>query len=171
MTDQAIINWEVYEDAKAYLGLASAVLPDINFITQSISGAGIAGNVEAVIIGFVDAMTAQLKFRTFSKNCIKLQEPREHNIDLRVAQQVFDEVSGGYKMQALKHVLLMTPKSLSNGNVAPAATTDGSGSYAVRRWVSYIDGEKVLEIDPYNYICIINGVDYLADVRVALGRQ
>jgi phage tail tube protein FII len=32
-----------------------------------------------------------------------------------------------------------------------------------------IDGKKVLEIDKFNYICIIDGEDYLKDVRKALG--
>ena len=35
-------------------------------------------------------------------------------------------------------------------------------------WV--IDGEKVLEIDILNFICFVNGVDYLEPVRKALGK-
>ncbi len=45
------------------------------------------------------------------------------------------------------------------------------GSYAVRRWVTYIDDAKVMELDPYNYICEVNGVDYLSDTRKALGKS
>lgn len=78
MVDQAVINFACYEDAKDFLGLASATLPDVDFIVATVSGAGIAGNVEAPIIGHMNAMTAQLKFRTFSAESLKLQEPREH---------------------------------------------------------------------------------------------
>lgn len=88
--DQSVINFSVYEDANDFLGMASATLPNLDALTQSISGAGIAGNVEAVIIGHLNAMTTQLSFRTFSEGSVKLSEPREHHIDLRVAQQVFD---------------------------------------------------------------------------------
>lgn len=171
MVDQAVVNFSCYEDAKGFLGLASATLPDVDFITATVSGAGIAGNVEAPIIGHMNAMTMQLKFRTFGKESLKLQEPREHNIDLRAAQQVYDPIAGVYKTQALKHVLVLIPKTLSNGNIAPASPTDGSGSYAVRRWVTYIDGKKVMELDPYNYICYLNGTDYLSGVRKALGKS
>ena len=132
MVDQAVINFACYEDAKDFLGLASVTLPDVDFIVATVSGAGIAGNVEAPIIGHMNAMTAQLKFRTFSAESLKL---------------------------------------LSNGNIAPASPTDGSGSYAVRRWVTYIDDAKVMELDPYNYICEVNGVDYLSDTRKALGKS
>jgi len=119
----------------------------------------------------MNAMTAQLKFRTFSAESLKLLEPREHNIDLRAPQQVYDPIAGVYKTQSVKHVLVLVPKTLSNGNIAPASPTDGSGSYAVRRWVTYIDDAKVMELDPYNYICEVNGVDYLSDTRKALGKS
>lgn len=94
MVDQAVINFACYEDAKDFLGLASVTLPDVDFIVATVSGAGIAGNVEAPIIGHMNAMTAQLKFRTFSAESLKLLEPREHNIDLRAPQQVYDPIAG-----------------------------------------------------------------------------
>jgi len=97
MVDQAVINFACYEDAKDFLGLASVTLPDVDFIVATVSGAGIAGNVEAPIIGHMNAMTAQLKFRTFSAESLKLLEPREHNIDLRAPQQVYDPIAGVYK--------------------------------------------------------------------------
>ena len=77
MVDQAVINFACYEDAKDFLGLASVTLPDVDFIVATVSGAGIAGNVEAPIIGHMNAMTAQLKFRTFSAESLKLLEPRD----------------------------------------------------------------------------------------------
>ena len=58
----------------------------------------------------------------------------------------------------------------NGGTVAPAAPTNGSGEYSVRYWATYIDGAKVREIDPLNFICEVNGVDYLADVRKAIGK-
>ena len=37
-------------------------------------------------------------------------------------------------------------------------------------FATYIGGVKVLEIDILNFIFFVNGVDYLADVRKALGK-
>lgn len=45
--DQSTINWAVYEDNTEYAGMAQATLPNLTALTQSISGAGIAGNVDA----------------------------------------------------------------------------------------------------------------------------
>ena len=85
--DQAVINFAIYEDSNEYCGLASVTLPDLTALTQTVSGAGIAGNIEAPILGHIDAMTLTLNFRTVTEQTVRLSEPRRHNIDLRVAQQ------------------------------------------------------------------------------------
>lgn len=168
--DQANINFAVYEDGSEFLGITSVTLPDINWLTSTVSGAGLAGNIEAVIIGHLDAMTMTMNFRTVTQEAIRLTEPRRHNIDLRVAQQDEDTVAGAIQVRKVKHVMVVVPKAYKGGNVAPASAADASGDYAVRYWATFIDGKKVTEIDPMNYICVINGVDYLADVRTALGK-
>ena len=53
--DQSVINFAVYEDSVEYLGMSKVTLPDVTFLTQSISGAGVGGNVEAVILGHLEA--------------------------------------------------------------------------------------------------------------------
>ena len=119
--DQSIINFKVYEDSVEYVGMAQATLPDLTALTQSISGAGIAGNVESVILGHFDAMTLGLNFRTVTDQSVKLSEPRRHTIDLRVAQQDEDVVAGKVVVRAVKHILVVIPKSDKGGSVAPAA--------------------------------------------------
>lgn len=168
--DESIINFAVYEDSVEYMGMANATMPSLNALTQAISGAGIAGNIEAVILGHFDALTLGLSFRTVNQQTIRLSEPRRHTIDLRVAQQVENTVAGALEVQAVKHILVVVPKVDNAGSVAPAAPNDGSGEYAVRYWATYIDGKKVREVDQLNFICEVNGVDYLAPVRKALGK-
>lgn len=98
------------------------------------------------------------------------QEDRQHNIDLRAAQQQKDTVKGTTEVVSVKHILVVTPKKLNPGKVATAAAAEVSGEYAVSYYATYIDGKKKLEIDPLNYIYYVNGKDYLADVRKALGK-
>ncbi len=61
------------------------------------------------------------------------------------------------------------PRATRAAPLPPAAPSNGSGEYAVRYWATYIDGKKVREVDQLNFICYVNGTDYLADVRKALG--
>lgn len=168
--DESVINFAVYEDSVEYVGMAGVTLPNLAAIVQTLSGAGIAGNVEVPVLGHYDVMSLTLNFRTTTEHSVRLSEPRRHNIDLRMAQQIEDTVAGEVKVQSIKHVLVVVPKTDTGGTVAPAALTNGSGEYSVRYWATYIDGAKVREIDPLNFICEVNGVDYLADVRKAIGK-
>ena len=168
--DQSNINFAVYEDGQEYVGMASATMPTLSHLVQSISGAGIAGNIEAIIKGHFEAMTLTLNFRTTTPASIRLSEPRRHQLELRIAQQVEDPVSNRINAVAEKHVFVVTPKSHNVGTVSPASPSNGSGEYSVRYWATWIDGKKVREIDQPNFIFTVNGTDYLADVRKALGK-
>lgn len=168
--DETVIGFAVYEDATEYYGMSEVTLPEISNLTEEISGAGMGGKVEAVILGAIEAMTTTLNFRTVTKNAIKLHEPREHKIDLRVAQQNKNTTKGVTEVGRVKHLLTLTPKKLNPGKVAAASAAEVSGEYATTYFATYIDGKKMLEIDPLNYIYFVNGKDWLADVRKALGK-
>jgi len=170
LIDETIINFDVYEDAVEYLGMASVRMPEITNAVNNVSGAGISGTIESVVLGHIDAMTMTMNFRTLTPASVRLAEPRQHNLDLRVAQQNQDSTSGQIVVSSIKYVVIATPKKLNPGNIAPASAADASGEYAVAYLAAYIDGVKVLEVDPRNYIYFVNGRDYLVDVRKALGK-
>jgi len=167
---QAYINFELYEDSVNLLGIAKVTLPNVTFLTQTVSGAGIAGNVEAVLAGMVDAMSTTINFLSATDAAVALASPKAHNIDLRVASQYWNTTSVEKDVQADKYVMVVIPKTTTPGSVAPAAQADASGEYTVNYYAAYKNGKKLWEIDPYNQICEIDGVDYLAPVRKAMGK-
>ena len=118
----------------------------------------------------LSAMTTTLNFRTVCKAAVRLLEPRTHKLDLRVAQQQMNNRTSETTITGVKHIMRVKPKKTALGKVAAASTADVSGEYATQYYAMYMDGEKVTEVDPLNFICIINGYDYLADVRKALGK-
>ena len=168
--DELVVNFAVYEDANEYLGMAEATLPDLEYLAEEMSGAGIAGNVEEIIIGHLSAMTTTLNFRTVCKAAVRLLEPRTHKLDLRVAQQQMNNRTSETTITGVKHIMRVKPKKTALGKVAAASTADVSGEYATQYYAMYMNGEKVTESDPLNFICIINCHEYLAEVRKALGK-
>ncbi|MCM1439157.1 MAG: phage major tail tube protein [Roseburia sp.] len=167
---EAYIDFEIYKDAVDLLGIAQVTLPDVAFLTQQITGAGIAGNVDAVLTGMVEAMTLGIKFRSVTDSATKLMAPVAHNLDIRVAEQYWETVGAKKEVQADKYVVVCVPKSTKPGTVAPAAAADTSGEYSVYYYAGYKDGKTLWEIDPFNYKCVVDGIDYMADVRKALGK-
>ena len=134
------------------------------------SGSGIGGKLESIVLGHVEAMTLTLNFRTVTAAAIKLAEPRLHRLDLRAAQQEQNTRTGIIETRSVKHILRVKPKKFSPGKLAAASAADASGEYAVYYYAINIDGVKKIEIDPLNFIYIINGIDYMKDIRKALGK-
>lgn len=169
--DQSVINFAVYEDSVEYLGMSKATLPDVTFLTQSISGAGVGGNVRSGHSG---------PFGGYDPRLWNSAPPRRSPSGCRscaaTALTCVWQTSMRILFRAwLRHGRKSTfswscPNRPRAGTIAPATPTSGSGEYAVRYWATYINGKKVRELDPLNFICYINGVDYLAGVRAALGK-
>lgn len=168
--NQSIINFALYEDGGEFLGIAKVSVPDLKFLTQTASGAGIAGNLEHPVIGHLDAMTLGITFNSLTASASSLAEPRPHTVMMRIAEQSEDTAKAVLGVTSIKHTFVILPKSVKGGTIAPASGSDASGEYACHYWKEIIDGVTTKELDPVNYKCEINGVDYLADVRKALGK-
>lgn len=167
--DLAIINCMAYEGKDTFLGISEVTLPTVASPTQSFNGVGMSGTIEAALIGQLEAMTTTINFRNFTAETVKLSTPRKHRLELHCALQSEDSGTGDEVIDAVKHIMIVFPKSITGGKVSRATTGDPSGEYAVRYWATYIRGKRVLELDPVNNIYFMDGKDYLAPVRKAMG--
>ena len=167
--DALIVNYAAYESGTEFLGMTTAELPSVEFMSEKISGAGIGGEFEEILIGMISSMTTKLNFRTVTNRAVILLEPKEHSITLRVAQDRVNTKNGNAVILPVKHVLKLIPKKTSFGKVGVATVADVSGEYITKYYAVYIDGKKVTEIDPANFICTIEGSNYLSKVNSVLG--
>ena len=164
------VVYEIYEDGTNFCGLTQATLPNIAFIVQQIQGAGINGNIDVPILGMMEAMELSLNWRSPTDAATSLAAPRSHHLDLRVAAQYWDTTASEYGIEADKYVMVARPKAMNPGNLQPATPADTASTFSVVYYAGYKDGTQIWEIDPINYICRINGVDYFEPVRKALGK-
>lgn len=167
----AYINLEIYEDSTNLLGIAKVQLPEITYPCVNIVGAGMMGNMEVPLFGMVDSMTLGINFLTTTQDAVRLMAPKKHQLDLRIAEEFWNVEEAEVGLWADKYVVIARPKNIKPGNIAPMAAADTSGEFAVYYYAAYKDGEQLWEIDKRNMKCIIAGVDYMADVRKALGKQ
>lgn len=166
----AYIQLEVYEDAVNFLGIAKVKLPDITYPVVNISGAGMMGNMEVPLYGMVDAMSVTIDFLTPTGSAVSLMSPKKHQIDMRAVEETWDVEEAEVYTQADKYVMIIRPKNISPGTVAPMSASDASGEFAVYYFAAYKDGKQLWEIDKRNMKCVIGGVDYMAGVRKGLGK-
>ena len=166
----AYINLEIYEDSVNLMGVAKVQLPAIAFPCVNISGAGMMGEMEVPLYGMVSNMTTTITWLTPHGDAVKQMSPKKHQLDMRVAEEYWDVEQAEVGLWADKYVMVVRPKTTTPGTVAPMSAADASGEYVVYYFAAYKNGEQLWEVDKRNMKCVILGVDYMAEVRKALGK-
>ena len=166
----AYINLELYEDSVNLLGVAKVRLPSIAYPCVNITGAGMMGEMEVPLWGMVSAMTLSIDWLTPHGDAVRLMTPEKHQLEMRVAEEYWNVEQAEVGLWADKYVVIVRPKSASPGTVAPMGSADTSGEYSVYYFAAYRDGKQLWEVDKRSMKCVIDGVDYMAPVRKALGK-
>lgn len=162
-----LINFNVYNAQNKKLGVATVELPEIEAMSESVSGAGIGGEMEVPIPGHFSAMEMTLKWRTIEKDAITLMKPIGQMLTLRGAQQEYDAGSGYQSTKAIRIVVNATPKTFSLGSFEPNAETDTEQTFGVTVLKIYVAGVLLVEIDQGNMIHYVGGIDYAREIRDA----
>ncbi|RXZ84583.1 phage tail protein [Paenibacillaceae bacterium] len=164
-----LINYTAYRNGSEFLGTVDVTLPSIEALTETMRGAGIAGEIDSPTLGHYASMSVTLNWRTITGQTMSLHAPVSHTLDFRGAQQVHNTGTGEMKSQGIKVTVKALPKSGDIGKLDPGTTTDTTNEMEVTYIKIMIDGKTVLEIDKLNFKAVFNGKDYLAQVRQQLG--
>lgn len=170
MTPERMITYTVYSQGIEMLGTAEVELPSIEAMSDTISGAGIAGEVESPTLGHYGSSELTINWRTISQDFLSFTGGKAVELDLRAAQQIYDAGSNEKIAQPLRIAVRGFVKSSGLGNMGVSITTDSSTVIEITYISIYINGVKARELDKYNYIDYAAGKDWLSAVRTALGR-
>lgn len=164
-----LTDYAVFKDGKLLLGTADIELPSIEYLTDTIKGSGIAGEVDMPTMGMTNSMEVKLNWRTINEDLTELMAPRAHDLEFRGAQAHYDSATGRIQqVPAIVNVRVL-PKSGELGKFETGATT-GSGNTMVCVYLKVtVGGTTRVEIDKFARVFRINGTDYMAEIRAALG--
>lgn len=163
--------FEVYINGSRESGIAEGEFPSLEYMTSEVKGTGIAGTTESIVPGLFGSITFTLKWRATPKNFFTLAEPKVHDLDLYADIEVFDAGLGQTKTQSLHAYIKAQTKHFNMGSLTVGESMDGETEHEVTYIKIEHDGATKIELDKYNYIYKVNGTDYLADSRKALGLQ
>jgi len=164
-----LINYEVFKDGVRKLGMADITLPKIKYKTNTMKGAGIGGDIDMPTLGMTDDMDVSIKWRTINEDLTELMAPKAHDLEFRGANQHYDAATGEIITDSIAVVVRVLPKEMDVGKLDPASQTDSQNTFTVIYIKITINDDKKVEIDKLNYIYEVNGTDYFASVRAALG--
>lgn len=163
------VNFMVYSESNILYGVAEVTLPDFESMSESMSGAGIAGEAEIPVIGHFGSMSMTLQWRTVTKEAMALTTPEAHTLVLRGVWQAYDSGAGELQTSNVRITVKAMPKNLSLGSLNVGNSSDSESEFEILYIKVVIDEQEHVELDKYSYIFRVDGKDYLESVRKGLG--
>ncbi|MBQ6971809.1 MAG: phage major tail tube protein [Synergistaceae bacterium] len=163
-------NFTVYVDGSEQAGIAEGNFPSGEFMTTEIRGAGIAGVIDSPGIGHMQSLTVELTWRAVTDSFLDLCEPVGHELDMYRDDLAFDAGRGEYVHRSVNVYIKAVTKAYELGRLVVNDAAETKTTHEVYYMKVFVDGEEVLEVDKYNFVYKVRGVDYLAETRRALGK-
>lgn len=168
---EKLIGFECYNEGEHMTGIADVVLPNLAYMTETVAGAGIAGEFDTPTVGLFQSMTTTINWRVLMDENVTFIAPRVYHFDFRGSKQFLNNAVGELEKQMLKVVMRVLPKNLNLGNFQGGAQMGTSGEFEVLYIKITLNDRELVEIDKINYKCIIDGVDYLETAAQHLGKR
>lgn len=166
---QQNINYEVFVDGNRYLGTATVDLPDVQYITEEIAGAGIAGKIDVPTLSHIENFEVTLHWRSIFERPIYLLSQTSFMLSLRAAMQQYDAATGGLKVLSVRIELRALAVEANLGTLEPASNTETESKFHPDYIKILVDNQTLFEHDKFNFVHVANGNDFSAQVRAALG--
>lgn len=163
---EKINAFNVYQDGVKHIGISDEVtLPNVEELTETISGPGILGEIDSPSYGLFSGLELEIPFRTLFANVFNLMRALTSiNITLRGSIQVQD-AEGNVNFVGMRVVVRGRKKGFTPGSVKQGAAMGSSVKLELSYILVEIDGNNELEIDKLNSIYKVGGIDMLAKVR------
>lgn len=164
---EVINNYNVYNVGNVLVGVSGAVtLPNLDAITQEVSGAGVLGTYETSIVGMYGSMTQEVPFRVLDSDIFTLMNPSELvDLTFRASAQSTVKSTGAIDYKGMRVVERGRLKSFTPGKMELGKQMDATITLELLYILIEIEGETKLEYDKLNSVFIVNGVDLLEKVR------
>lgn len=164
---QVIHLFNVYKDGNKQIGIANEVtLPEIPYKTVTIDGAGIPGSYDAAVIGNFDSIKQTIPFINLYTNMIDFTDPEAlQDITMRASLQVENKSTGATDYVGLRVVEKGKCISFNPGQMKQADRMSATVTIECMYILIEIDGKKLIEIDKWNGIYIVNGKDLMEKAR------
>lgn len=162
-----INNFNLYYKGTALVGLTGEItLPDFEGMTETLSGPGILGELEEVIIGAFGSMELEVPFRILDEDAFKIMSPMETlDLTLRASEQYTVKSTGNLDYKGMRVVVRGRQKKMTAGTVKQGGAMDSSVTIEVAYIMIELDGQKRIELDKLNNVYKVNDKDLLAKVR------
>ncbi len=165
-----VVNFEVYlKGTSRLLGMANVELPNIEYETIEMKGAGLMGTLTMPVRGNLNSLEMKLTWRTLEKAAAEITKHESISLSLYSDQEHYDGGTGKFSDPSHHIEVVGVPKTLNLGKWEPSSTVDAETTLEVVTMTYRISNKTVLEFDKLNYVFKINGADQTAAYKKAVG--
>ncbi len=162
----AVIADRLLCDNKDIADAVKCTLPEIKWLTVTLSGAGIGGNMDIPLQGLAEAMSFQVDLRGVGMdNAPILMRPGMRHLELRFNRDRIDS-SGRLIKAGTKIFVSGYHTALSPGGIQRGSAMDSNATFAVVRYRWVEDGRELFLIDQDGQQYKADGVDYSSRYRL-----
>ena len=169
ITSNKTVQYAVYSrdgGSPAYVQDTTTITrPSLEFLTDTLSGAGINGEIDMPTYAQTASMTWEATFRRMNSAVAKLASPGQHEVETRWVTDVIDSATGAARVVGAKRITKGFTKTLEGGSLEPNAAQEANCSLEVVYDKLIVDGETVWEIDKLNNGFTVLGVNYAQSIQ------
>lgn len=158
-------NFNVYDGKTKLVGVSSEItLPSFDPLTDTLSVAGMAGEIESEVIGSFGSMKLEIPFVNLSGSFFEFAAST-NPVVIRGSMEIFNTQTQTKDSRQITITVKGRTLNINPGNLKKG----GKGEPKITKEITYIkiviNNETQLELDKLNSIFIMGGVDLLAKVR------
>jgi len=164
---EKINAYNIYNDNSKLIGVSEEVtLPDLESITETISGPGILGEIDSPTIGHFGSIELTIPFRSATEELYGLcVQNKPVSLTLRAAQQTIDPSTNEVSMIGVRVAVRGRCKSKTGGSMKAGQGLAGSITIECTYLLEEVNDTVMLELDKLNMKYAVNGVDLMEKVR------
>lgn len=164
---EVIHDFNLYLSGSKLVGVTGEVaLPDLEAMTETISGAGILGEIETSTAGRFGSIEQEIPFRVTNPEMFDLADPSKPlDVTLRGAIQYTVASDGSTDYMGMRVVFRGRPKKMTLGTIKLGGPSDSSVTLELTYILVEVDGKKKVELDKINSVYKVNDVDLLDKVK------
>ena len=161
-----INRYNVYSRGNRLLGTGyELTLPSFEASTETVSGAGILGEIDDPTVGYFGNQEMEIPFRILDDEATDMLDmTKAVQLEIRGAAQTTNS-EGDIEYQGVRVVVRGRSNKFTPGKLKAGNPMDTSITLSILYILIELDGASVLELDKLNEVFKINGNDILAKVK------
>lgn len=166
----AVVNdFNLYTSGNKLVGTnGETAIPDIESKTETISGAGLLGEVDIPIVGQYGNNAQEIKFRCVNKDFFDLIDPTKPlELVLRGAIQMVTG-DGATEYVGVRIVYRGIPAKIAIGTVKQGGAMDSAVTLNLTYIMVELGGQQKLELNKVSPTFKVNGKDMLAAIKALI---